>query len=56
MYATDGWTDGQNQRLLPLSCGRGHNNVLVSFFPNRHRPDRLHCLQYTTHTVISEWS
>jgi len=25
MYATDGETDGQNQRLLPLSYGRGHN-------------------------------
>jgi len=24
---TDGVTDGQKQRLLPLSHGRGHNNV-----------------------------
>jgi len=26
MYATDGRTDGQKQRLLPFSYGRGHNN------------------------------
>jgi len=25
MYAMDGRTDGRKQRLLPLSCGRGHN-------------------------------
>ena len=23
---TDGWTDEQNQNLVPVSYGRGHNN------------------------------
>ena len=37
MYATDGQTDGQKHRLLPLSCSRGHNKLRDRVDPFRKR-------------------